>query len=158
MSEYKPGTYKARAVPGSFQRNLTKNGHPEYIVDVFVPDLGNTFQVHLSMSGGAIPITLDSLEAMGHDGQKIEGQPVGLGTVDCEICLSYRMWEGKSILNISIRTSGSRFVAPPLSAAAEASFLALERNAIGSRRAKNPIQASAQKEDKKDVGSDDIPF
>lgn len=78
----KPGYYKARGIAGSAQFGYAKNGSEQISVGLQLEN-GERMTTILSFSGGAVPISIDRLKALGWDG--VSEELAGIDKLDAEV-------------------------------------------------------------------------
>jgi len=110
-TEPKEGTYKAKAVtpdatgaPHEFGRS--KNGSPELLVHLYLPDLGRTYVSPLYFSKDAAPYSEERLRALGcRDLVTL----AGIDSNEVDTSLTYEAFDSKWRLRVQILSGGGVF-------------------------------------------------
>jgi hypothetical protein len=112
--DVKPGLYKVRGIQGSQEYGDSKEGHPQLLILVTVPDLNRDLTTALSFHPNSAQYSLQRLRALGCESTDLS-QLTGLDAKEPMAKIYYDDYGGKSQLRVEIQTGGGQFhVAKPV--------------------------------------------
>jgi len=100
------GTYRARAVAGKEQYGQTKNGTDQVVLEMDLPDLGQTVSVFLYFSDAAAPHSIKRLRLAGWTGDDLSNLE-GLGSRECDVVVKYEDYKGEQKMKVEIMSGGT---------------------------------------------------
>lgn len=153
MSDIKAGYYRARGIAGSEQFGSSSNGGEQISVelDVHISDQETRrLTTILAFSGGALPISIERLKALGWDGSN---ELKGIDRNEVEVQVKYetnpqKPDEGPQ-MKVEIKTGGGRFAfKAPMNDQQKRGFMAnLSKHAAQMTGGQAPPQPSAPRGD-----------
>jgi len=100
------GLYRARAIAGSEQYGQTKNGTDQIVIDMELPDIGQTASVFLYFSEAAAPHSMKRLRLAGWTGNDLTNLE-NLGSRECEVSVKYEEYNGEQKMKVEIVSGGT---------------------------------------------------
>lgn len=101
------GFYQGRAVAGSEQYGVSKNGNDQIALDIAIPSLNSTFTTFLSFSEAAAPYAIERLRVCGWKGNDVT-KLVGIDANEVTVQVKYETYDGKERMKVDIATGGGR--------------------------------------------------
>lgn len=100
------GIYRARAVAGKEQYGQTQNGNDQIVLEMDLPDIGQTVSVFLYFSDAAAPHSMKRLRLAGWTGDDLANL-VGLGSRECDVVVKYEEYQGEQKMKVEIQSGGT---------------------------------------------------
>lgn len=100
------GFYKGRAIKGSEQYGVSKNGNDQIVIDLDLGELGQA-STFLNFSDAAAPYAIERLRACGWKGDDVTDL-TGIDANEIDVQVKYETYQGKEQMKVEIATGGGK--------------------------------------------------